>query len=147
MLFPSTRTDALSPRLDTLYDQAFLPVRAWNAVTDPSPEPVMTSRSPLMTDITGVWYGASTGMPPVPLLQRNSPVFLSKQKTRYWLLAWSPQPNATPPMKSWSSSIAGVGVRPPNVEIIPNSSDIDRFHASLPVSASSAVSIPWAPYA
>src|SRR3954447_13529435 len=74
----------------------------------------MTSFSPLMTEMTGVWYGASTGMPPVPLVQRSSPVFLSKQKTRYWLLALSPQPNATPATKSWSSSMAGGGGGPPS---------------------------------
>ena len=77
-------------------------------------------------------------MPPVPLLQRNSPVFLSKQKTRYWLRAWSPQPKATPPRNRLSSSMAGVGVRPPKVEIMPNSSDMLRRQTSLPVSASRA---------
>jgi hypothetical protein len=51
---PSTTTDAFSPRLLTGNDHAFLPVRAWNAVTEPSPAPVTTRRSPLMTLITGV---------------------------------------------------------------------------------------------
>jgi hypothetical protein len=142
---PCTTTDALSPRWLILWLQSFLPVRAWNALTVPSPAPNRTVRWPAMLATTGVLYGASTGMPPVPSDQRSSPVFLSKQNRRWFERAWSPQPKATPATNSWSSSTVGLGVRPPKVEIIPNSSVICRRHTTLPLSPSRQTSVVCAP--